>query len=288
MFFLLLSILSSTLLLVIFKLFQRFNIKILQAIVVNYATAAVFGFFFKPDFSVSFIISSPWFPVTIILGCLFISLFYLMALTTQKSGVSVSSVANKMSVVIPISVSVFLYHESLTVFKVTGVFMALAGVFLASLKNNERKINTKYFYLAVLLFFGSGLLDSLIKYAQQLYQGITSFDLFVPTIFGVSGLIGFFIIAYRTIILDEKLDLKSILGGIVLGICNYASIHYLLKTLDIRTLESSVVFPLNNIGIVVCSSLVSFFFFKENMSRQNWIGILLSIFAIILISFDYL
>ena len=151
----------------------------------------------------------------------------------------------------------------------------------------DNKFNSKYFYLAILLFFGSGILYTLIKYAQQLYQTEANFNLFVPTIFAMAGILGGIIIAYRIFILNEKPDLKTTLGGIVLGICNYASIYYLIKTLSIKSLESSVVFPINNIGIVVCSSFVSFLFFKENISRQNWIGILLSIFAIGLISFEY-
>ncbi len=288
MYFLLLSILSSTLLLIIFKLFEYFKIKTFQAIVANYATAAIFGFSLSNNFSVSAIANSSWLTLIIILGVLFISLFYLMALTAQKSGVSVSSVANKMSVIIPVIFSFFLYHERLGITKISGILLALVGVFLVSFKDTKNKFNNRYFYLAILLFFGSGLLDTLIKYAQQLYQGGDNFNLFVPTIFAVAGILGLFIILYRMFFLDEKPHIKSLFGGFVLGLCNYASIYYLVKTLDIKTLESSVVFPLNNIGVVLCSSLASFLFFKEKMSRKNWIGILLSVIAIGLISFDYL
>ena len=288
MYFLLLSIFSSTLLLIIFKLFEYFKIRTFQAIVANYITAAIFGFSLSNSFSVASLVSSSWFTFTLILGVLFISLFYLMALTAQKSGVSVSSVANKMSVIIPIIFSFFLYHERIGSIKILGVFLALVGVFLVSFKNAENKLNNKYFYLAILLFFGSGLLDTLIKYAQHLYQGDNNFNLFVPTIFSVAGILGLFIMLYRMFFLDEKININSLLGGVILGVCNYASIFYLIKTLEIKNLESSVVFPLNNIGVVVCSCLASFLFFKEKMSRKNWIGILLSVIAIGLISFDYL
>ena len=48
---------------------------------------------------------------------------------------------------------------------------------------------------------------------------------------------------------------------------------------------NDIVFPLVSTGVVVSSSLIGFFIFNENLSRANWIGILLSVCAIYIFSF---
>ena len=109
---LVLSIVASTLIFVVFKLFDRFKVNIFQAIVFNYVVACCCGLFFYSD-NISFveITSSSWFLYAMGLGCLFITVFNLMAITTQRSGLSVVSVATKMSLVIPILFGLLYYKE---------------------------------------------------------------------------------------------------------------------------------------------------------------------------------
>ncbi|NNJ81579.1 MAG: EamA/RhaT family transporter, partial [Flavobacteriaceae bacterium] len=103
MIFLLLSVLSSTVIFVTFKLFDRFKVNTLHAIVVNYIVASLCGIIaFEGVVDPIDIVNKDWFVYTAVLGLLFIIIFNLMAITTQRSGLSVVSVATKMSLVIPI------------------------------------------------------------------------------------------------------------------------------------------------------------------------------------------
>ena len=47
---------------------------------------------------------------------------------------------------------------------------------------------------------------------------------------------------------------------------------------------SAVVYPVNNVAIVMISALVAVLFFREKLTRLNMIGILVAIAAILLIS----
>ena len=87
MVYLLISICISSFLFVIFKLFDVLKINTFQAIVVNYFTAAVLGFFLSNNL-VSFqeIPNQPWFFGAFLLGIMFILVFNVMALTSQKMG----------------------------------------------------------------------------------------------------------------------------------------------------------------------------------------------------------
>jgi len=78
-------------------------------------------------------------------------------------------------------------------------------------------------------------------------------------------------------------ELKSIFGGILLGVPNYFSIVYLLKALSTEGMESSTAFTLNNVGIVILSTLFGLFIFNEKLISKNWFGIIIAIVSIILI-----
>ena len=122
MIYLLLSIIASTIIFIIFKLFEKFNINILQAIVVNYCIAFTTGILaYKGTITISQLPNLDWFYYTLVLGALFIIVFNLMAITTQRSGLSVVSVATKMSVVIPVLFGLLYYNENLGAIKLFGI-----------------------------------------------------------------------------------------------------------------------------------------------------------------------
>ena len=119
----------------IFKLFAHYNINTLQAIVVNYFIAFATGILtYTGETTVTEAIGSKWFYGALALGFVFISVFNLMAITTQKSGLSVVSVATKMSVIIPITFGILYYNESAAFLKIAGIALALVAVYLASIK----------------------------------------------------------------------------------------------------------------------------------------------------------
>jgi drug/metabolite transporter (DMT)-like permease len=75
------------------------------------------------------------------------------------------------------------------------------------------------------------------------------------------------------------------MAGILIGIPNYFSIWCLVRFLKQSPWESSASIPVNNMGIVLFSSVVAWLLFKERLSKINWAGIILSLVAIYLIAF---
>lgn len=284
MLYLLLSILFSTLLVVIFKLFDRYRIQTFQAIVFNYITAAALGFSLTGlDISVNELTHRYWFPNAVFIGVLFISLFYVIAITAQQISVSVASVANKMSVVVPVSAAFYFYSDTPSITKITGILLALIGVVLASVKKEESTFSLRAYFWPVLLFIGSGFLDTYMKYTQHYYLSDADTIYFIPTLFSIAAFTGIIILFWQLALSPSKFQWKSFPAGIILGLCNYASIYFLIKSLQIPNMESSVLFSLNNVGIVIASAFVSHFVFKNYLCRNNWIGIALSVIAILLI-----
>lgn len=286
MIYLLLSILASTIIFIIFKLFEKFQINIFQAIVVNYCIAFTTGILsYNGTITISQLPNLDWFYYTLILGALFIIVFNLMAITTQKSGLSVVSVATKMSVVVPVLFGLLYYNESLGTVKLIGIAIALIAVYLTSNKSKQGiTVNRKSIVLPILVFIGSGIIDTSIKFLEDTYVANNDVPLFSAIIFLAAAIIGFIFIIIQIIRGSFNFEFKNIIAGICLGVPNYFSIYFLVKTLRSDILESSGIFAINNVSIVALSTFAGIFIFKEKLIRKNWIGIALAILSIVLIS----
>lgn len=282
---LVLSILSSSVLMVIFKYFDRFEVKTFQAITVNYFVAAGLGFMLSPlTFQPLSILHANWLPSALIIGCVFITMFYIMAVSSQKVGVAITSVANKMSLVIPVVAGVVLYSESLAGLKLAGVLAALVAVILVTFPNKKLEIETKYLILPLIIFAGSGFLDTFFKYVETNQIQSDEIAVFSASLFLVAAMVGTTVLVGTRITKGEVLQTKSIVGGFALGIPNYFSIHFLLMALNLPNMESTMVFPINNTGIVLLSTLLAILLFKERLNKLNWAGIILAVVSIFLIA----
>lgn len=258
----------------------------MQAIIVNYFIACLVGFFgFIENEDLTEIPTKPWFFGTIILGILFIIVFNLAAATTQRSGLSVVSVATKMSVAIPVLFGILYFDEGTGFLKVLGIVLALIAVYLSSIKANTGiAIKKKNLIYPILVFLGSGIIDTLIKFIESGYVNKTDVALFSSTIFSVAGLIGILILIYQKIRGTLKITGRNIIGGIVLGVPNFFSIYFLVLALRNNGFDSSTIFTINNVAIVLFSTLLGILLFKEKLTIKNWIGIGLAIISILLVA----
>lgn len=282
--YLLLSILSSTAIFVLFKSFDKNRVNTLHAIVVNYLTAAICGFVFsKNEIEFATITASAWFIPAVVLGLLFITMFYLMALTAQKNGLSVASVASKMSVIIPIIFGIVVFKESIGFIKSIGIFLALVAVYLTSI-NSKNKLQNKRLILILpfLVFFGSGVVDTSINY----FAPDDNIPIFSATIFAIAAFLGILLVAFKTITQNKQIDLKALPFGIALGAVNYGSIFFLLNALRVDGVETSSIFTINNVAIVALSTLCGLLIFKEIISLKNWVGIGIALVSIVIVSLN--
>ena len=83
-----------------------------------------------------------------------------------------------------------------------------------------------------------------------------------------------------------KIAPKNIIAGICLGIPNYFSIYFLIQALRNENLDSSTVFITNNVAILLLSTIIGVLFFKEKLIQKNWLGIILAIISILLVTYS--
>jgi drug/metabolite transporter (DMT)-like permease len=287
MILLILSIILTSYLTLSFKVLGRLNIPALQTIVVNYFTCVVTGSLVNGSFPISVAsVSQPWFGWAIVMGFMFIILFNIIAFGARRIGVAVVSVANKLSLVIPFLFAIYLYDEKLTTLKITGIIIALLAVLFTCWPHQDiqgssiKSARGLVLMVPVALFIGSGLLDTMIKYVEQNFLDEASYDNYFITAFAIAGMAGGLLLLFQFITGNQKFDRRAILAGIMIGIPNYFSLWTLVKVLAANQGNSSAIFPIVNIGIVLFSTLMALILFREKLSKLNWTGVALAVLAI--------
>lgn len=292
MLFLIGSIILSSWLTLSFKLLERFRINTFQAIVFNYITCVITGSVVNGAFPINAAaVQEPWFKWAMLMGAVFIVLFNVIAKTAQTMGVAIASVANKLSLVIPFLFSIVLYNEAATGLKIAGVLLALVAVVFTCWPSADHKepsgkvVKPAYFLLPLFLFIGSGLLDTMIKYVETTFVNNSNQNAYLISSFAAAATIGSVRLLIGFTSGSIKFEPKAVLAGIIIGVPNYFSIWCLMHVLKAYAGNSSAIIPINNMGIVLFSTIVAFLLFNEKLSKLNWLGIVLSIAAIALIAY---
>lgn len=285
MLFLIIAILTSTSIMIVFKLSKKYKIDVLQAITINYLVAAGFGFSLSESpATLNTINNMGWINIAIPVGITFIVGFFLFALSAQKAGVAITAVASKMSVVIPVILGFTIFAEQPSLLKVIGIAFTLCAFYLIFKKEKGFKVDYRFIILPLLLFLANGANDSLLKYVEYNYiQTNNDFILFLAVIFSIALIIGSFALGISIAFTKNKLNFRSIGTGILLGILNWYSTLFFMKALSV--IDVSVVVPIFNVSVVSLSALVGYFVFKEQLRKINWIGIAIAIMAILSIAF---
>ena len=287
---LVLSILCSTAIALVFKSFNRFTkVDLFHAIVINYWVCAILGTAILGEMPITtHTFSEPWFPNAVLLGCFFIGTFYIIGKTISIFGVAVSSVTQRMSLIAPVLFAFLYYNETLTWIKGIGIVLALTAVVLTNIKSKKEEIEIKeknklLWLLPVILFSASALVEVVLQSVQRNYFDANNGNQlpFTILLFGTAASIGLVVYIFNVVRTRKTMTFHSVLGGIALGVPNLGSIYFLLKVLG--EMEGSVVFPINNVAVLVLVGIVAFFAFKEKLTIVNIVGILLAILSILLI-----
>ena len=281
---LIISILATSTLFNIFKFFEKYRVVSLNAIVINYMVASALAFLLPDKIKpFNYVIHQPWFPISILLGFLFVVLFQIMAYSSQKIDVSTTTIANKITFVFPTIMGILFFSEDWNYLKITGFIVAITSIILSA-ENKRQFPKTKTYLVILLLFFGGGILESLLSYCQKFLIQPFDTSIFFGYLFLFAFLFGLIILIWNINKGKEIPSRKDVFWGLVLGVPNYFSMYFLLESLN--DLPSSTVFPVANMGVILCSTFISVLLFRERISRKKSIALLCSILAILLISYN--
>jgi drug/metabolite transporter (DMT)-like permease len=283
MLFLALAILGSGVSPVVFRAFDEWRVNIFWAIPSNYVTCVLIGHFLAGK-SLTFtgLISQSWIWFAAFQGMLLAVNFYLLAHTAQRAGVAMAALASRLSVAIPSLLAFLLYGDSLSVVKIAGLIAALVALYLCTApEQGAPAFKSRLFQLLpILVFVTFGCYFSILKYLQTYYLDNSSYHYYVMSGFVFAFVSSVFIGIGKGVFSAADFHVKHVLAGIFLGVINYVAVYALLKILALEGWESSQLFPIYSVGVVAVSALLAVLFFKERLSGQKALGLLVGLAAV--------
>jgi drug/metabolite transporter (DMT)-like permease len=283
MLYVFLSICCSVIVSILLKLAKRYHIDIFQAITWNYSMAIVLTWiFFKPH--LNNLLLSPGY-IYGLLGILLPSLFVIVAISIRNTGIVRTEIAQRVSLFIPILASFLLFDEKPTVLKIIGITLGFAAILCSIPWKKERYKSQKtpantWLYLLV-VFIGMGIIDILLKRMSE-YKGM-SFTSSLFMVYVTAFVLSVLTLFYRFGTKKSKFSWPHIMFGWILGVANFGNILFFIKAQQSLSTKPSLVFSINDIGIIVLGSFVGLFLFREKLSLLNKVGIAIAIAAIIII-----
>lgn len=283
------AILSSTSIFILFKLFNKFFINPFHAIVINYFTAGLLGLLlFSHQSDIIHSISSNWIIWIIAIGVLFFLNFIIIQISTVKIGMATTSIACKISVVIPVLFSIVYDNEVLSLNKLFGILGAIVSIALLTLRKNKlieiNITNRLIVLLPIILFFGLGITDTMVKYVQQKH----AFEIKTTTLTALFFTISFFSslvwAIFKKDFIKKILDFKTIIAGFILGLSNFGSIYFLIMSLKHANIDHSIIFGMINLSIILLSVIIGYGIYREKLSKLNWVGVFVALTSLILMN----
>jgi drug/metabolite transporter (DMT)-like permease len=295
--FLIIATVLTAMFSIVFKIFHRKDIDANQAIFFNYLTAFVLGVLFSLNGeAVVNPLKADWLVDVIILGFIFMAGMVMLSASTRRVGVAISTVCSRASMVIPIIVSYLLIEGSAKP-KWLLIVLVLVAMTL-TIWTDKPEGGHKYTLLDILapvtVFLMFGASNSYLKVLQhRVTVNDTAAGLSEQVINSEISLVTasvFFVAMIMCIYSFFKkgpdgkrspLLLKNVIGGVVLGFVNYFCTYTLM--LSMKTIDSSFLFPVHNIGIVAIGAIVGWLAFNEKLRPHQILGIVLAAVSIALL-----
>lgn len=281
-FYLVLSALCSILIAHLLKQTEVRKLRTINTLTVNYLTA----------FSVAFLVgvnrgkglesgelSLTFLMFCALVGIFFISNFLVYSKSVHKNGMGITIAAMRLSLLVPVVVSLFFYSESLTVVKVTGIVLVFGSLLLLIPRATSVRIGRMNAgWLLLITFLLSGFADASLKIYEEDFSIQMNETLFMGLVFLGAFITGVIICLTRSGPLIKK---EEIMLGAAIGIPNLYSAVFMIYALT--EIDGAVAFPVVNVFIVLGGTFLGLLRWDDRVSRRQWIGIAAALVAIFLL-----
>jgi len=290
MFTLFLAILSSAAIALLFKISEGGNYNRYRVTSANYFAAFVtsFFFYFAETSDVRLLdrlMAINWLSVLIIglpAGICFFLSFIFYQMSVKDNGASLSAMFGKLGILLPMLISVVLWHEFPTMVQTIGIVLAISAMILVNYqpKTTMRHLTKDGVKASLLFLFLTG---GIAEFSNKLFQKFgqpEDKNIFLFIVFFVAFLcsLSFAILSKKN---SERHLKYDVLMGFSVGIPNLLSSYFLINAL--ATVPATIAFPVYSSGSIVVVTLGSVLFFKEKLAPRTLIGIGITVLALVLI-----
>lgn len=263
MIFLILAVLSSSLISVSMRAFESRCRSVMGMFVINYLVCMSLACLFAGRIAVY--TPQPGFRLALLLGCiagvLFLFCFVLLQLNIQKNGVSMASTFMKLGVVISTLIAIVIFRESPRLTQGCGILLAVLAILIIHTDGSDKKKASWGWLLPVLLLCG-GITDSMANVFDKIGDPAVK-DYYLFYTFGAAFLCALLLLLAKR----GRIGRWEIISGVLVGIPNYFSTRFLLLSLE--KVPAVIVYPAVSAGTIVLVSVAGVFFFHEKLSRRK-------------------
>jgi hypothetical protein len=278
------TIVSTVFIYLLFPSFKRWGVQTSWAITVNYFVAATLGWTLAGGSeAVAQALDSTWIVPLSVLGALFYPLFQLTARCSQELGVSVATIASKLSMAIPVLVLALVDGiDGITWGQWAGMALAFPAVWLSASSGNDQPHEAastsprpNLWWIPVTMFFGSGCIDLMFGW----FSTDPSLDepgmqmAFASVPFTLGGIVGLADQLRRGLGMPKRID---VLGGLLLGVTNFGSLYFLLLAFDSGMFERAMVVPLLNLSVIVLATVGGIYLLQDIPNQKARWGVALA------------
>lgn len=282
MIYLILAILSSSLIAVLMRISERYSKNNMGMFMANYAVCILMSRLFMGE--IRLFTSESGIDLAVLLGVLsgvlYLGNFVMLQKNMHYNGVVLASTFMKLGVLVPTVMAIVIFREVPTWFQLAGVLLAVAAIIIIHFDGEEnsgeqRKTGKKGLLIALL--FVSGITDSMANiYDKTANAGLKDHYLLY------TFLAAFVISLILALGKKDAIKKGDIVFGVLIGIPNYFSARFLLGAL--AEISAVVVYPVYSVATIVVISAVSFLAFKEKISIRKGCALGLIMGALVLLN----
>ncbi len=208
-------------------------------------------------------------------GVFYLAGLLLIQINIKKNGVVLSSIFQKLGLIVQVLISIILFNERPELMQIAGILIGLVAVVLINYEKEQTAINFKLGLILILIV--SGFCDGMSKVHEEMGNPALS-EHFLLYTFGTALILCLLLIAVK----KEKFEWKQIGFGILLGVPNYFSARFLLKALN--EIPAVIAFPTFSVATIIVITLAGLLIFKEKLSKRQWVSLGLILLALVLLN----
>lgn len=280
--YLLLSSACSLTIAHLLKVTEVKNLRTLNTLTVNYLVAGIFALFVGYTDELGSTLASHATVLLLfcgIVGAFFIGNFVAYSKSVHTNGVGITIAAMRLSLLVPVVISIYWYAEYLSFIKIIGIVGVFGAMLLLIPKKNNVKIGSlSASWLLVLIFVLTGFADASLKIYEEEFSANLNELTFMGLVFAAAFVIGLAISFFRK---GKLITKQEAMLGAAIGIPNLYSSIFLIYALG--GISGSIAYPVVNILNVLGGTLLGLFIWDDTVTTKQWAGILAAIIAIMLL-----
>ena len=208
-------------------------------------------------------------------GFLYLGGFALMQWSTRHNGVVLSSIFMKLGILVSMIVSILWFRELPTVLQTAGFVLAVVTIVIINYRKGTSLSRSSWVLLLMLFLSGMGDVMSKVYevYGNPAIEHVFLLFTFISALLFCLGLM-----LYK----KERLGIRELVYGVMLGIPNFFSSLFILKALG--SIPGVIVFPSYSVATILVVALAGLLVFREKLSKKQIFGAALICIALVLLN----